>query len=195
MGKRMIRIGRKQLVQVGIAAVLSAVLVGCSRSGIDAPKGFQRFSEPNSTFTLVYPDTWTFNPDPKGAVRLSDPADPTYQVSVVVSDAPRKDIKDIRAFGTPQQVADRFANDVLKKKSPPGAVIEVSNATQRTDSKGVPYYSFEVVIASGGRAVHQVYCVAVSGGKVYTLVTGSAAIAWGERREKINQIINSFMIS
>ncbi|AGY60419.1 photosystem II reaction center PsbP [Gloeobacter kilaueensis] len=187
--------GGRRLVSSGIAALLVLGLFACSRSGINAPPGFQRFQEPNSAFTLVYPDTWTFQNDPGGAVRLSDPADATYQVSVVVSPAPRKDIKDITAFGSPKAVAERFATQVLKKKAPPGAKIEIANPQERKDSKGIPYYSFEVVLASGGKAIHYVYCVSVNGGKVYTLATGSNAIAWLDRREKLYQIVNSFTIN
>ncbi len=189
----------RDLLRAGVALALVVLLAGCGRSGINAPEGFQRYQDSNSTFTLVYPDNWAFQTDPKGAIRLSDPADPSYQVSVLVSNAPadptRKGVKDVTAFGTPKAVADRFANEVLKKKSYPDAVIEVSNPAQRKDNKGITYYTFEVVLAAGGKANHQIYCIAVNQGKVYTLVTGSSAISWGSRRKKIYQIVDSFTVS
>jgi photosystem II oxygen-evolving enhancer protein 2 len=185
----------KYSVRRGLLAVaLVAVLTACSRSG-DAPKGFVRFQDPENRFTLIHPDTWAFNLDPKGAVRLSDPADPTYQVSVVISDAPRKEVKDITAFGTPKQVADRFVNQVLKPKSPPGTKIELLAPKERRDAKGNVYYSFEIIQANQGRASHLLYCLSLDKGKVYTLVTGSSAVGWLNRQVAVYQIADSFQVS
>ncbi|MBC8121475.1 MAG: photosystem II reaction center PsbP family protein [Gemmatimonadaceae bacterium] len=178
-----------------IALVLALILVACGRGGIDAPEGFTRYRDTTRGYTLVHPDTWVYQPDPKGGILLSDPADPSYQVTVVVSDAPRKDIKDITAFGTPKQVAERFVNEVLKKKAPPTALVEMVNPAQRKDAQERPYYSFEVILAQDGKARHLVYCLNVSKGKVYTLVTGTSDTAWSARRERIYEIANSFVVS
>jgi photosystem II oxygen-evolving enhancer protein 2 len=180
------------LVRRSMAILLVVLLVACGRSAANLPKGFQQYQDVEKGFALLYPDNWAFQLDPKGAVRLSDPADSTYQVSVLISDAPRKDVKDITVFGTPKQVADRFANTVLKKNLPPTAKVEIINPKQRKDAKGFTYYSFEIILANQGKANHLMYALSVTKGKVYTLVTGSSAVNWLDRQERVYKIVDSF---
>lgn len=184
----------KNSVGRALIVALLMFLVACGSSRSNAPKGFVRFQDSDNRFTLVHPDTWAFNVDPQGGVRISDPADPSYQVSVLVTDAPRKDLKDITAFGPPQKVAERFVNQVLKKKSPPDAKIELVSPMERKDAKGRIYYSFEVILANQGKANHLLYCLSVEGGKVYTLVTGTSAVAWLNRHDAVYEIANSFEV-
>ncbi len=271
------------------------LLTACGgKSGSTTPKGFQEFRDTDERFSVLYADNWTFQPGPDAGVKLSDPSDPSYQLTVTVGPVPRSlgataidlnpdllalmkqkpqkglpipsidrgvlvekvtpnsaagkgglQVGDVITGVDSQPALDSFAvqiavgkhkagetmaftvhrgstNQTLKILAPKlevlsvkqfnrtalgqqigislaegdtkKTVVEQRNASEKTDKKQRIYYTYELVIATEGRARHVMVSVVVDQGFLYTMIAGCSDDTWPAHAEKIKTMTGSFQL-
>jgi len=184
----------------------AVVLVACAGRPSNLPQGFQEFRDSNERFTVLYPNNWTFQPGPDQGVKLSDPADASYQLTVAVGKVPAQ----IRTKGKPTDLTSvsqfnrsEFGRRISQSLVPrsgtqdsqlPQTAVEIRREAQRTDPKGRLYYTYEMVIATAGVSRHTLITAVIDQGSLYTVIVGCSDDNWPSRKEKVMTIADSFQV-
>jgi len=177
---------------VGVALVVT----GCAGRPANLPAGFEEFAD--ERFTMLYPNNWTFQPGPDSGVKLSDPSDATYQVTVTVGPVPKPSITSVAQFDR-AKFGDQIAKSLIPRTGTtdpglPQTTVETRKATQRIDQKKRVYYIYEVVIASGGIARHALITATIDKGSLYIVLAGCNDDNWAQRKDKVTTIAQSFQL-
>ncbi|WP_245395660.1 PsbP-related protein [Anthocerotibacter panamensis] len=185
-----------RFVWFGLGLMLT--LAGCAPRSANLPAGFEQFTDSDGRFAILYPNNWTFQPGPDAGVKLSDPADSSYQVTVFSGKVPRENIKSVSQFPR-KQFGEQIGKTLIPRSGAddvqlPKTVVEIRKESQRTDKQNRVYYAYEIVIATAGRANHTLVTAVIDKGSLYTAIVGCSDDTWAARKEKITAIANSFQV-
>jgi len=190
----------KQIWSLGVAAVL---LAGCTSKSSTIPLGFQEFRDPDERFMVLYPNTWTFQPGPDQGVKLSDPADASYQITIAKGKVPAQIM--LKGKPTPLTSVSQFNRSEFGRRISKSLIpntgsdankptVEIRNERQREDLRKRVYYTYEVVIANNGVARHTLITAVIDQGYLYTVISGSSDDTWASREEKLKTVTDSFQL-
>lgn len=187
-GERAGDVSRRQLLQLVSLPTVGLALADAAQAAGKAPKGFNPVVDQNDGYQFLYPFGWQEVSVRGTDVAYKDVVEPLESCSVTLT---RTEKNDITEFGSPQEVAETLANEVL---TAPGQEVKLLGATQR-ELKGHNYYEFEFIATAPRFQRHQVAVVAAANGNFYTLITGSSERRWGKMKDKLNTTVRSFSLT
>ncbi|CAB4301098.1 unnamed protein product [Prunus armeniaca] len=128
-------------------------------------KGFLPVTDKTDGYEFVYPFGWQEVTVEGQDKVFKDVIEPLETVSVNVFPTVKRDIKE---FGSPQQVAETLIKKVL---APPTQKTKLIEAVEH-EIDGKTYYTFEFVAKAPNYTRHALSTISIGNGKFFTLTTG-----------------------
>ena len=166
--------------------IISLTVQGCVQSGA----GLKSYVDNIDGYTFGYPNGWVEVNISGGAdVVFKDLIEETENVSVVVSPAPND--AELTDLGGPTEVAQKLLPMVVPAEA--GGQASLVAAGSR-EAKDVTYYllDFTVQLPIGDR--HNLACVVVRRGKVFTLNISAPDYRWSQVKPVFRQVVESFSV-
>ncbi|XP_008233568.1 PREDICTED: psbP-like protein 1, chloroplastic [Prunus mume] len=150
-------------------------------------KGFLPVTDKTDGYEFVYPFGWQEVTVEGQDKVFKDVIEPLETVSVNVFPTVKRDIKE---FGSPQQVAETLIKKVL---APPTQKTKLIEAVEH-EIDGKTYYTFEFVAKAPNYTRHALSTISIGNGKFFTLTTGANERRWGKMKDKLHTVVDSFKI-
>lgn len=176
---------RRNLLQ---AAGVAALTLAAPQSAHAAKlKGFNVVKDTGDKYLFAYPFGWQEVQVDGADVVYKDIIEPLESISVTLAPTDKKDIKE---YGSPNEVAGTLVEKVLTSPSQKSTLIK----SEEVVKDGKSYYQFEFTTKASNYQRHGLAIVTVAEGKLYTLTTGANERRWNKMKDKIKTVVDSFQL-